>query len=189
MRRKLSNRDRQCRLETARHGDRRRRGLLLLIALCSMMVFLVGGSAHRAPSTADADDTQPAEILTAYGKLPIQFTENRGQYPDEVRFCVNTRGGTIYFTPDGVIMQFIDHRSESADARSDDERMMGQRRNLAAPDADLDNESHRVRGHVIRKRFIGADPNCRIEGRAVLPGKVNIFRGNDPSEWNAGIPT
>jgi hypothetical protein len=42
---------------------------------------------------------------------------------------------------------------------------------------------------ALRQKFIGANPAARLAGGATLPGKVNHFRGNDPTRWRTGLPT
>ena len=39
---------------------------------------------------------------TALGRLPLYFVENRGVYPDEVRYYIQGADKTLYFTDDGV---------------------------------------------------------------------------------------
>ena len=41
----------------------------------------------------------------------------------------------------------------------------------------------------LRVRFLGADPDARVEGARPLPGTVNYFVGADPERWRAGLPT
>ena len=36
-------------------------------------------------------------------------------------------------------------------------------------------------------KFLGANPNVRLEGVEPLPGRSNYFVGNDPSKWRTNI--
>ncbi len=86
MKRKLAKMDEKSRVVMGNYGNGKKRGLFWRIAaLCLVIVFLGGGSVDRAKSTATVDSVQRTEILSAYGKLPIQFIENRQQYPEEVK--------------------------------------------------------------------------------------------------------
>ena len=42
---------------------------------------------------------------------------------------------------------------------------------------------------LLHMRLVGANVTARREGQEILPGKVNYFRGNDPTRWRVGIPT
>ena len=37
--------------------------------------------------------------------------------------------------------------------------------------------------------LVGANPAARLAGTEQLPGKVNYFRGNDPTKWRRNVPT
>lgn len=54
-----------------------------------------------------------------------------------------------------------------------------------------DNEAVFVLRHttVLRMKLIGVNPAPRVVGLEELPGKVNYFRGNDPTKWRTNIPT
>ncbi len=187
MKRKLAKMDENCGLVTGNYRGGKKRGVVWRIAaLCFVIVFLGGGSVDREKSTATVDSIQRTEILSAYGKLPIQFIENRQQYPEAVKYYFNSPNGTIYFTSDAVVMQFIEPLSDS---RRKDKQGIELHQAVAGADFEPDSESQSARGYVIRKQFVGTNPACRIEGRAALPGTVNIFRGSEPSEWKTKIPT
>ena len=50
-------------------------------------------------------DTQPVNPPlhgSAFGKLPVYFVENRGVYPDEVKFYVQGADKTLFFTQGGI---------------------------------------------------------------------------------------
>jgi hypothetical protein len=38
-------------------------------------------------------------------------------------------------------------------------------------------------------QFVGSNPAPSLAGDTLLPGKVNYLIGDDPSDWNAGLPT
>jgi hypothetical protein len=42
---------------------------------------------------------------------------------------------------------------------------------------------------TLRLEFLGTNPSVRLEGGDKLPGIVNYFIGNDPTEWRTNIPT
>ena len=42
---------------------------------------------------------------------------------------------------------------------------------------------------AIQMQFIGASPQAGIHGDEELPGKINYFTGNNPTQWRSGVPT
>jgi uncharacterized protein (TIGR03437 family) len=42
---------------------------------------------------------------------------------------------------------------------------------------------------VFRSKLVGANPRCRIQGEASLPGKSNYFLGADRQHWITDVPT
>lgn len=74
-------------------------------------------------------------------------------------------------------------------------------------ESDVDGDVFRARGHgyavgvssqgaalslrrgSLSLRFLGAEGGTSIEGRELLPGKVNYCVGNDPARWRLGLPT
>jgi len=50
----------------------------------------------------DSGKHSPALMRTSLGKLPIYFIENRGVYPDAVKFYIQGADKTLFFTNDGV---------------------------------------------------------------------------------------
>ena len=44
-------------------------------------------------------------------------------------------------------------------------------------------------GHALALDFLGADPHATLTARKRLAGKVNYLVGDDPAEWQQGLPT
>jgi len=110
----------------------------------------------------------PARLHTASTEslfLPLVFVENRGQWPDEVRYRTEAVGAVIWFTRDGVRYQFT---GSDAWIRSAPEGLM--------PDAEITGIN---RLPYYRNYFYGTDPARwvtdvptyeAIQYRNVLPG-------------------
>jgi hypothetical protein len=45
------------------------------------------------------------------------------------------------------------------------------------------------RGHALALDFLRADPDATLEARQRLAGEVNYLIGDDPAEWQQGLPT
>ena len=44
-------------------------------------------------------------------------------------------------------------------------------------------------GHALALDFLGADPHATLTAQKRLSGKVNYLVGDDPAEWQRGLPT
>lgn len=121
---------------------------------------------------------QQVQAVQAYGKLPLSFTENRGQVAEPVRFYIRGSQGSVFFTPQEVVYDIVEKTS------SLDRKRPGEMPDQAEPDTTV-----RRRGVVVRMKLQGADPDVVLEGVDELAGKVNIFRGKDPDKWKTGIRT
>ncbi|MGH8009484.1 MAG: hypothetical protein ACREQ3_21035, partial [Candidatus Binatia bacterium] len=49
--------------------------------------------------------------------------------------------------------------------------------------------SSHITSVVVRMQVVGANPAPQVEGQDTLPGKVNYFLGNDPTQWRTDIST
>jgi hypothetical protein len=88
--------------------------------------------------------------------------KNEGQWNSEAQFMAQGPGVDLWVTSTGLTLDF--HKSE-----------LGRGSN-GETDA-------RRRGHVVRVSFEGPVGGGTVVGSGELPGRINYFRGNDPSKW------
>jgi hypothetical protein len=168
---------RRCPMSIRRKGTFQSIFVVLLVPF--LCLGLACGKKESAEKEAKAPGTQDAQVVQAYGKLPLSFTENRGQVSEPVRFYISGSRGTIYYTPEEVVYDVVEKTSQPERKRP------GEREpELVSPDTTI-----RRRGVVVRMKFQGANPSVVLEGVDELEGKVNIFRGKDPDKWKTGIRT
>jgi hypothetical protein len=160
-----------------------RKGAFQSVSVVVLVPFLCLGlgcgkkeSAEKETKTTEA---QKAQVVQAYGKLPLSFTENRGQVAEPVRFYIRGSQGTVYYTPEEVVYDVVERTSQLERKRP------GERE----PEVASSDTTVRRRGVVVRMKFQGANPSVVLEGVGELEGKVNIFRGKDPDKWKTGIRT
>ena len=129
-------------------------------------VALLTSSAVFSSSSTDTNKTPPPAPQTgvelnadeAYGRLPIYFEPNRGQFGPAVRFAGRSGPATLYVTA-----------TEAAIAIA------------GGPDAE------KPKAEVIRMKLNGARTSS-VNGASPLPGISNYFVGNDPSRWITNVP-
>lgn len=133
-------------------------------------------STFRSP-VSTADGPTHARLNDAYGKLPLSFELNQGQFDSRVKFVCRADGHTIFLTAlDAVLL--LDGPN---DAAQDQNAVANQQGFL-----DRQAEQHSQRSTVLRMKLIGAKP-ARVEGLDEMPGTSNYFIGNDPKKWRTGV--
>lgn len=145
-----------------------------LLCFC-LFIYCVSSVCLAAPLTQTAE----SQALSAYGKLPLFFVENKGQADTSLQFY--SYGGQMYFSPEGIYTHFIQRDSTAHDRFRD----RYHERDFISQDTTPIHEKHLV----LKKRFLNANTHCEIEGEEELPGKINYFIGNDSTKWHTNLRT
>jgi hypothetical protein len=131
------------------------------------------------PARPSATPLKPS-ATAAYGNLPLQFEENRGQTDERVKYLARGRGYLFFLTSRETVLAL--RRGAPALNR-------GALRRGSSPDTEA---SAAVTGErsetVLRFELEGANAKPRIEAVDRLPGISNYFIGNDPARWRTKIP-
>ncbi len=145
---------------------------LLTLTTVLLSLALPVRTTFSAPATPQAVEitqaakTQSKELtLDAYGKLPLHFEANQGQTNSDVRFLARGRSYTLFLSDSGATMKLRGTQNERGQAE--------------LPAVSI--------AAVVRMELIGAKP--RLEGKAMLEGKVNYLIGNDQQKWRTNIAT
>jgi hypothetical protein len=137
----------------------RKAGLVLLL--------LAAGEAH----SADFPSVRPIQ-------LPVTFTQNCGQWEQDVLYRADAGGAALWFTPNGVVYQLT---GPEISATPDLAELPGREINRrVAPSGSR-------HGSVV-VQFLGASPDCHVSADGLLEYKCNYFHGNDPAKWITGAP-
>ncbi|MBI3248639.1 MAG: SBBP repeat-containing protein [Deltaproteobacteria bacterium] len=137
------------------------------------------------PPTAAA---QPP-LHAAYGKLPLQFEQNQGQSDAQVQFLARGHGYALFLTPTEMVL------SLRTGGNGETGRGTGERAKGGKGEEDRHKgkrwptQSSALSTETVRLQLVNANPQPRMEGLAELPGKVNYFLGNDPSQWRTNVTT
>jgi Beta-propeller repeat len=105
-----------------------------------------------------------------YGKLPLRFEENRGQFNQQVKFQARGDGYQIFFTSDGATLAL--HKETKYSPRSASYRSPRPQDQLA---------------DVVGLSFVGANPNATPTGVGELAGMSSYLVGRDKSKWLTGL--
>jgi len=114
-------------------------------------------------------------ILATYGKLPLNFIENKGQLDSKVRFYVKTFAQTLYFTDEGIVFDLLRSANTAGEGT----------KNPAKGHLSPKTKTERL---VFNLGFENAAQGILIEGFERQAGEINSFTGNDRIRWKTGIP-
>jgi len=148
------------------------------------VLYIPAQSAQAAP---------PSEAMENLSRMPLAFTENRGQWDERVRFRASAGGATMWFCRDGITYQFT-HRVARQTSGAPPARVgsatVGQEPAVAgAPDMlARGHDADSIESVVVHAAFAGADPNLELVGEPQLEYRCNYFLGNDPAKWRTDVP-
>ena len=83
----------------------------LLAVLLASTTLLV---AARPPSEPPTPSLTNPTIAPDFGVLPLSFVPNAGQTEPAARFQAHAMGGTLFFTPDEVVLSLPAHDQQTA---------------------------------------------------------------------------
>jgi len=142
--------------------------MLIVVSTC--------GWAHSQLMEDEAVVT--AQVTRNITSMPLAFTENRGQWGEEVLFRANAGGATMWFTSDGTYYQFIRPVPEEREITDS-----------GGPTFDLHvREPQQYETMMIKASFVGANPNPQMSGADIMEYKCNYFIGNEPDNWRTDVP-
>ncbi len=100
-----------------------------------------------------------------------RLIQNRGQWPNEVKFSTDIESGKFYALNDGFVFDFMHDGDLSTIASAH-----------ASADTTHVQLPEKIRAHAYKLKFVGTN-NVNPLGLGELSGTHNYFLGNDESEW------
>jgi hypothetical protein len=155
--------------------------VVLQVLITLLLINSIGFAQDTAkvPAQQDISPEVRAKAMQAYGRMPLSFVENHGQKDTTVRFYIEGAGGTMFFTDKEVVTEFVKR----------DTPVGNKGKPPLLPGADKSTTAVMEERLVLRRQFLNTDSTGQLIGTKPLPGKVNVFRGNDPSKWKQNIST
>jgi len=150
------------------------RTLTISIVLTSMPHSTLGAI---SPTTPTVPAPSLARLESAYGRLPLSFEANHGQWDPAVQFVTRGRGHQLFLTQSEAVLALRTGQAQG------DRQERGATPRMPSSHPPASSQS------MIRMTFAGANPQADIVGHDQLPGIVNYFIGDDPSKWRTNIST
>jgi len=103
-----------------------------------------------------------------------KFIENKNQWPDQVKFKADLKGGYLYLENNGFLFDLYDVKKVDQYIKSHHDRSI----NFQRTDIDW---------HAYKVEFINSNKNVIIKGNSQTDEYYNYFLGNDPVKWAANV--
>lgn len=112
---------------------------------------------------------------SAWAQSHYKLIENKGQWPEQVVSQVELESGFMFIEKNAFTYNFIDLSAVAAvhGTGTDVNALAGQTR---------------IKGHVYKTRFEGANSDPKITFSDKQQTHFNYFLGNDPSKWQGNVP-
>jgi uncharacterized repeat protein (TIGR01451 family) len=131
------------------------------------------GENVKAPAAGVAE----ARVREVYGRLPMAFEDNAGQYDDKVKYSARGIGFQIFLTSDEAVLA-LGKPSTQEDGRDRHSQV-----DQEAPEQNRATGS----GAVLRMKLVGANRRPGVKGENELAAKSNYFVGAKPEHWHTGV--
>jgi hypothetical protein len=129
-------------------------------------------------------------VPSAYsGVPPLEFTANRGQWPEDVLFRTCSGGATIWITREGVVYQFT-RQVPRGDVQLPGPWQDGLAALSGAHPAAQDRRGHgpdSIEQLLVNATFAGAQAVPEAIGLGEVGHRCNYFLGNDPAQWRTDV--
>ncbi len=129
--------------------------------------------------TRTAPAAASPQLLASYGQLPLSFEPNVGQTAPQVQYLARGDGYSLYLTPTSAVLDLQQTAAPSSAPPTSPDNPASTPAAAQAPNT----------GVALAMNLVGANAGAAVTGLDDLPGTVNYFIGNDPSQWHTGIAT
>ena len=134
-------------------------GIIILFVGASVLPS-IGGSFRESTDIICVDEYIKNKMsIDNFGSHQLFFTENVGQFNEDVLYQIRTSSATIYLCQDEIVSVF----------------------------SRPTEEEYEVEILSIVTRLVGANTDATIQGEGVLPHHNNYFIGNDPEKWYTDV--
>jgi len=101
----------------------------------------------------------------------LLYIENKGQWDEEIKFKAEIEGANLWIAANSFTFDFV-----SQEDILQLHELMHDKKNNA-------DSNFKIRHHVYKVNFLGANERLEYQGRKTLETYYNYFLGNDPDKW------
>ncbi|HAX80699.1 MAG TPA: hypothetical protein DCY88_33905, partial [Cyanobacteria bacterium UBA11372] len=122
----------------------------------------------------EADKDTKARVAEAYGKIPLSFEQNQGQFAQNIDFISRGSGYSLFLTPTEAVLSLQETDPPNPPSQG----------GLENSETSLNQGGIST---VIKMQIVGANPLAPAAGLAMQESKTNYFKGNNPENWHTDI--
>ncbi|MCC6583325.1 MAG: hypothetical protein IT271_06455, partial [Chitinophagales bacterium] len=157
-----------------------RKYLLLSITTLLFLTQVTVNAQSLKQLKDDEVEKSVKEMLNRYDKQ-IYFTENKGQWPENVIYKADFKYGQAIATQRGMLVGTFDPASIDATRQAGDDEEEAIKNGTPL---DGSRKSGGVKGHGWLMNFLNASPSMKIESSDIHKEKFNYFVGNDNAKFS-----
>lgn len=153
----------------------RLKGSLGGLVVCCLLAAVVAALFTARPAVPETALTLPTgstpasqtenQVRQAYGKLPVSFEQNQGQFDPQVEYAARGAGYSLFLSGQQMTLSLKKNVSNAGKAAEDS-----------------------ATNSVVTMEWLGANPSPQVQGGGLQEGKTNYFRGSDPAKWLTNLP-
>ncbi|MGE0568076.1 MAG: PKD domain-containing protein [Bacteroidia bacterium] len=117
--------------------------------------------------------SQSTKVITPHVSPALKFSENLGQWDDNILFKAVLDGGAMFIERDGITYNLYNKKELRID-------------HLSAVRKEQKKNAAKIKGHVFKTEFLGCGIP-RIEKALQGPDYENYFLGNDKTKWKSFV--
>jgi len=146
---------------------------LIILSIVAWMLLSLTPSVPQQHLTGPSPEPLQSAAVSPFGEFPLRFVPNEGQFDAAALFQAQSLSSTVVFTPEEIAFLLPEATTNPQSPATD----------------DAERSAEQPQNQVLRLRFVDANLEPPIEAGALLPGRVNDIRGNDPARWYTHLPT
>ncbi len=117
--------------------------------------------------------SQEERMVTPHVSPALRFTENLGQWDDNILFRASLDGGALFVERNTLTFNFYDKKKY--------------RKLHHMESGPIDGKNLSFKGHVYKMHFLGANPQPRVDKMQMGSDYENFYLDNDPKRWKSGV--
>jgi uncharacterized repeat protein (TIGR03803 family) len=162
--------------------------LVLGMSACVMAEHIATQPAVDSGKAIQAEKGKGAQLKASQARLPLSFEPNLGQTERQVKFVSRGNGYKVFLTADQAVLVLKKSGARQSGAEHSIDLTLHPA-NLTGGFLPAITQEQPGAQAELAMRLVGANRNAEVTGFSELPGTINYFMGNDPSNWHTNVPT
>jgi hypothetical protein len=159
-----------------------------LLSLGLLLVLALSGTIRNDERGTVKNELKPQHSGfrvqgSAFERLPLSFEANQGQTDPQVKFLSRGSGYSLFLTSTEAVLTLDSPQRSQRSQRS--RRKISDSISASSAAAAV----HSSSSAVLQMKLLDANPAPHVAGLEALPGKINYFIGNGPTQWRTNVPS